>query len=101
MSKIREALSKDERLEEAAQYDKIFLGACCGVGLKPRGPGDNHIVFVQLMEDDEFWFISKSGCSSHWAPEIVAANQAAIAWCEKNALPDISNGIQYGWRFKD
>lgn len=96
---IRRKLNSDERIDNPGSYRELFLGACFGVGLRPRGWDDNHVCFDILTEDDEYWFVNRSGGSSHWMPELLEAMQAAIDWCKANALADIDNDIQYGYIF--
>jgi hypothetical protein len=92
---------RDGSFEYTLHLEKVFLGACFGVGLCRRGPNDNHIVVKFLCEDDGNWGISTSGFSSSWLPEIAQLVGEAHEWVAKNCLPDMSDGIQFGWKFRE
>jgi hypothetical protein len=77
----------------------LFLGDCMGVRLVPRGPGDDHICFEILAEDDENWFVKGSMTDSGWIDEMIAMLQAAKRYL-KTQQPDMHEGRQYGWNFR-
>lgn len=77
------------------------LGDCYGIMLHPRGINDLHISFTLLVEDDDYWYISKSGeGSSFWLPDLRAQVFRAEEWCKQYALPEIVDKVQYGYKFK-
>lgn len=81
------------------QFKKLFLGGCFGIGLRNRGLNDNHVCLQFLTGDDGTWFLSTNGFSTSWLPEIIKITQEADQWLKDNCVPDIHNGIQYGWKF--
>lgn len=102
---IRTKLDPDESMsEEIKPFKQIFLGYVAGVVLRPRRSNDNHVSFEIIAEDDLHWFPAKSGsgvASSHWFEDYLSVLEAAKKWCEENCDPDMYNGRQYGWKFKD
>lgn len=79
-----------------------FKGNCIGVRLEERGgPSDRHICFKLLIEDDENWIETDFSVSSGWIDETIKMLQAARAHMKDHAQPDITEGRQYGWKFKD
>ncbi len=84
----------------------IFSGSCHRVILQPRNspwnPGevDNHVKIQVEVEDDGNWFESDLGFSSSWLPELITLFDTAHEYMKKNCEPDIHNGVQYGWKFK-
>lgn len=99
-TKIRNQFRPEESFAEdnALPYKKLFLGKCHGVILRKRGRNDSHVCFQLIVEDDEQWFMSKSGISSsYWLDDCISVLQAAKEWIEKNCKPDGN----HGWKFKD
>ena len=81
---------------QLSEYRRTFLGSCLGIGLKERGQGDNHVCIVILTEDDENWFVSRSGSfSSYWLPDLEEQIAAAKLWMEQNCTKD-----EWGYNFK-
>lgn len=80
--------------------EKEFKGECKGVRLRERAPNDNHICVEILTEDDENWFTSDSYFSSVWIDDLITQLQAAKAYVETQE-PDMFEGRQYGWKFKE
>ena len=101
--KIRRTFEKYEKKSiTVKQYREIFLGTICGIILSQRGDNDPHVVFNIICEDDGFWFnYTNNGASSYWLKEYEDVIKAARKWCEKNCIPDIHDGVQYGWKFID
>jgi hypothetical protein len=86
----------DPSVDECVQ---TFRGKCFGVGLKPRNSSeeDNHVMFCTIVEDDGYWFVSRSSTgSSFWLPELVDCYQQALVWVKENCVPDPQG---YGWDF--
>lgn len=80
--------------------DVRFRGECMGVGLRRRGGDrDPHVEVVLEVEDDGVWH-EKQAVSSHWLDELIHQLQQARAFCATQA-PDVHDGKQYGWRFRD
>lgn len=77
------------------EYRVTFLGACMGIGFKPRKEGDAHILIQILVEDDDNWFTSDQPFSSFWLPDLRMQIDEAQHWLECNAHHDVG-----GWRFK-
>ena len=79
-----------------------FKGDCIGVQLTERGPDplDKHIVINLLIEDDENWFESGFSVSSAWIDETIEMLEEARWYMKDHADPDITDGKQYGWKFK-
>lgn len=79
----------------------LILGNCKGIALHPRGRKDEHVLFTILTEDDEDWFVSGSGSSSYWMPELVAVLDAAKEWMDTNCLSDNGrHGEVWGYVFQ-
>ena len=91
------------RLDKEIPNKNLILGNCHGVAFVPRGPGDQHICMLMLTEDDEQWFLSQDGDmgSPSWLPDWIEVLERAKIWLEVNGTPDIHNGRQYGYLFKD
>lgn len=90
-------------IENQENYVKVFLGQCKGVGLKPRGYQDRHVLFVILTEDDEYWFAGgENGSSSYWLPDLQQQLVKAQTWLEKHCEPDMPETLSYqcGWKFR-
>lgn len=87
--------------EHLDKYEKTFLGGCFGVGLYKRGPNDPHVCFIVLVEDDGNWFENKNGGSSFWLKDLQEQLNDAIIWIEQNCDPDIKDGNNWGWKFKE
>ena len=81
-------------------YKVLFIGECHGIGLKPRGAGDEHIVVDILHEDDENWFLSEAGFSSSWMEEFIDLVVVAQNWMKKHAVQDKVGRRVYGYKFK-
>jgi hypothetical protein len=80
-------------------FEKVFLGACCGIGLKKRGDGDPHVVFYFLVEDDGNWFVSQNGLSSFWVFDFNRVWSEAQSWMRENCDPDNDkDGSTWGYR---
>lgn len=74
----------------------LVLGACYGVLLSSRGPGDKHICFDHLVEDDGNWFISgESSMSSFWLEDLGRVHAHLRQWLKDNAVK-----WQWGWMFR-
>jgi len=89
---------------EASADHVDFKGDCMGLRLVKRDAraNDNHVCVQYLVEDDEFWFASKNiGFSSSWCEEAEAVMKKAVSWMKNNCEPDVYDGIQNGWRFKE
>ncbi len=73
-----------------------------GVRLVERGPGDNHICFEILSEDDGHWFVSSgNGASSFWMPGLIKVLRYAQKWMKENCIADIDgNGNCWGYKAK-
>lgn len=85
---------------KAGQVD--FKGDCMGVRLVKRDPNDNHICVQYLVEDDESWYVSHNcGYSTAWCDEAALVMKKAMKWMKSNCVPDVYDGSQCGWRFKD
>lgn len=92
-------MSEDSRDDPSvSECVRTFRGSCFGVGLKRRGPLDNHVMFVILVEDDGYWNVSRnSSGSSYWMPELIECFNAAKHWMETNCdRPD-----HWGWKFRE
>lgn len=79
----------------------LFLGENQGVALIPRGPGDNHIIVVFLVEDDGNWSVSRNqvvSFSNFWIRDLMEQLQAAEQWMVTNAVKDPSG---FGYCFKE
>lgn len=85
---------------ELQDFDKVFLGACCSIGLKKRGPDDPHVCFYFLVEDDENWFVSQNGISSFWIPDFNQVWAQAQEWILANCDPDEEDGTAWGYKFR-
>jgi len=71
-----------------------------GILLIKRGLNDEHICFELISEDDGHWFSSYSGvASSSWLEALEKVIAEAKQWCEKNGVPNVQHGRQYGWNF--
>lgn len=84
-------------------YFQIFRGSCFGIGLSKRGENDPHILFTILHEDDEHWWDSQEHpvtFSSFWHEDLPNTIKQATKWCEENAISDVVESIQYGWKLK-
>jgi len=86
---------------------QLFLGACHGIVLHPRGPGDRHICFTWIVEDDGHWSVcSRGGSSSYWIDDDIKVLAVVNEWLKKNARPDMPDTPGYdgkrqcGWRYK-
>lgn len=79
-----------------------FKGKCKGIKLTKRNENknDNHICLQILTEDDGEWFDSNNSFSSSWIDELIELLQITKAYIETQD-PDMYNGKQYGWKFKD
>lgn len=80
-------------------YHHVFVRGCYGVALVPRGPDDNHICFMIIVEDDDNWFECNGAGSSSWLCDLEDTLHQAVMWCETYAFPDKVRGVQYGYRF--
>lgn len=88
---------------------QAFLGSCKGVALIPRDGDPNtqdpgfgrHVSFVILTEDDDRWYASEGSTSSVWLEDLAVQLQVAVHWVEGNCEPDIHEGHQHGWLFKE
>lgn len=87
--------------EKVKPYKKIFLGGQFGIVLKNRGENDNHVCFQILNEDDGNWFISETGTSSSWLDDLKYVLTETEKWIKKNCEPDLYDGRQFGWKFKN
>jgi hypothetical protein len=99
-AKIRMRLNPDESMSsEIKPFVRMFLCECEGVILRRRAPGDNHVIFEYISEDDEYWFpYTGSGASSFWIDAALEVLHAAKDWCEKKCDKDPEG---FGWRFKE
>ena len=79
----------------------VFKGECHAVVLCWRSSKDPHICVNFATEDDESWFPYANGFSSAWMPAFLELVLKAQSWMEINAEPHMSNGKQYGWKFKN
>jgi hypothetical protein len=77
---------------------KEFKGHCKGIRLTKRSVNDNHICIQIITEDDDNWFASANPFSSHWINELIEQLEITKAYLETQD-PDITEGIQYGWKF--
>lgn len=85
-------------------FREMFLGNITGIVLRERKMDENdpHIVFEIISEDDGHWFkYTGSGASSYWLDDYINVLTEVKKWLEENAEPDIEEGIQYGWKFKE
>uniref|UniRef100_A0A6M3LLD9 Uncharacterized protein n=1 Tax=viral metagenome TaxID=1070528 RepID=A0A6M3LLD9_9ZZZZ len=87
----------ESEIETEVLDEHLFLGECAGIALIPRGPLDNHIMFIILTEDDGNWFVSNDGFSSFWLDDLHIQLNRAKKWMEKNATKD----GDFGYKFKD
>lgn len=81
-------------------YVVVFIGKCHGVGLKPRGIGDSHIIVDILHEDDENWFLSENGFSSYWMVEFIDLLLIAEKWMIQNAIEEKPLNKASGYKFR-
>ena len=54
-----------------------FKGGQFGIRLHPRGPGDPHVCFRILSEDDDFWHETDVDASSAWIDDLIRQLTAA------------------------
>ena len=99
MAKIRDKLRDEEYLSQEIEdsgYEKIFLGDAFGVMLTRRGADDPHVVFTMIMEDDNHWFVPRSGSvsSSFFFKDAISVLRHAENWCKENCLDDTC-GFQF------
>lgn len=78
-------------------YTRTFLGECFGIGIKPRGAGDPHVLLTFLVEDDGYWGEHPASFSCAWLQDIRDQVDAAMRWIETNCEKDPSG---YGWVFR-
>jgi len=94
--------------DEIKNVVHVIKGECHGVVMSKRGyiRGDNnHVIVTPIVEDDENWFISKSGgFSSYWLPKYIKVMEQAQKWIEDNCDPDMplidGNPTEFGWKFR-
>ncbi len=95
---VRMRLDHDEFMSlEIRPFVRMFLCGVHGVLLRRRGPGDDHVVFEVICEDDEYWFPGSAGGSSYWLPHLMGALVEARRWCGRKCLPDPEGS---GYMFK-
>lgn len=82
------------------EFQRIFLGSCVGIGLRKRGPADDHIVFQLLVGDDGNWFYLTSALSSHYVDELRDLLREVMNFLETSCIIDVVNGKVWGWKFK-
>ena len=70
-------------------------GSQYGMAISLRGPNDEHLVCTLLVEDDENWFVSDSGVSSFWLPDLEYVMNQTKLWLDRNAIKG-----QWGWELK-
>ena len=82
--------------------EKEFKGNCKGIKLtkRKRNENDNHICVQILTEDDGDWFASCNSFSSYWIDDLIEQLKITKAYIETQE-PDMYNGKQYGWKFRD
>lgn len=102
---VRRAFNEEETLSsEIKPFREAFIGEIIGILLRNRGIGDPHIIFELVNEDDGFWSpnnISSGSYSSSWFEDYIEVFTDTMNWCRENCDPDIYNGIQFGWKFRD
>ena len=78
-----------------------FKGECKGVRLVKRNENDPHICVQILTEDDGDWFTNDNqSFSSYWIDDLIEQLNNAKQFIESQE-PDIYNGRQYGYKFKN
>lgn len=81
---------------------KVFKGELKGIVLSKRGDNDPHIMFTIISEDDGDWFKEVNNCSSsYWIDDLREQITEASIWLKNEALPDIYEGRQYGYKIKE
>lgn len=82
-----------------AGAEVLFLGACRGIALFKRGPGDPHVCFMVIHEDDGHWFPpTDTAASWFWAPDLKHQLEAARRWIVEHTDPDPEG---FGYRFRE
>jgi hypothetical protein len=77
-----------------------ILGKQFGVKFEGRGVDDKHILVRLLTEDDETWHETGVCCSSFWIDDLIEVLQQTKSYLNAQE-PDICDGRQYGWKFKE
>ena len=99
MSDIRRKLNEHETLDESVAAKELFLGKCVGIALTNRIPGDRHICFRWLTEDDGNWFPGRNSWSTYWITEAADVINEVRDWLETHAVPDVPAGTI--WDYED
>lgn len=89
--------------EDIKDIVKVFKGNLKGIVLSKRGgDNDSHIKINIITEDDENWFTSsnENGFSSYWLNDLQEQLELSKKWMIENCIPDIHDGIQYGYKLK-
>ena len=84
--------------ESLCRVFAIIFGSQFAIRLVARGPNDNHICYEILHEDDGNWFLSEASTSSYWLPDLINVCKQTEEWMKANAVPDIQNNVQFGYK---
>ncbi len=81
-------------LIEEIEYRKAFFGGQKGILLMDRGPGDPHVCFQIISEDDGNWFTSENSSSAFWLNDLQQVLKEVELW-----LNEFANKGKWGWTF--
>lgn len=97
---IRTNIDSDESISKDIEpFKYLFLSDIVGIVLRERCPGDNHVCFDIICEDDGVWYkYNGTGPSSYWIDDYIFVLTEVKKWMEINCKKD-KHG--FGWSFSD